>query len=129
MSGPELRGEHVQALSSWIGKVPGYKPVVSDVAGGAGGRTLFEDPAVGCASCHGGKDMTTHALVDVGTGATFKVPSLRGVGFRAPFMHDGCAASLANRFGACGGTGDKHGHIAALGDPDRAALIAFLDTL
>lgn len=37
--------------------------------------------------------MSNQAIVNVGTGANFKVPSLLGVGSRAPYMHDGCAAT------------------------------------
>ena len=49
-------------------------------------------------SCHVGPLMTTKQIVDVGTGGAFKVPSLLGVGARAPFMHDGCATTLMDRF-------------------------------
>jgi mono/diheme cytochrome c family protein len=130
MSGPSLRGEHVQALKGWIDKVPGYKPVAaSDQAAADRGRALFEDATVGCSSCHGGPAMTTHALVEVGTGSPFKVPSLLGVGFRAPFMHDGCAPTLADRFGPCGGSDDRHGHVSLLTDADRADLVGYLGTL
>jgi hypothetical protein len=129
MSGPSLRSEHVEALAGWIQKVPGYKPVAAvDSAAADRGRALFSDARAGCAGCHGGAALTTHAIVDVGTGAPFKIPSLLGVGFRAPFMHDGCAATLADRFGSCGG-GDKHGTISALSEIERADLIAYLDTL
>jgi cytochrome c peroxidase len=71
--------------------------------------------------------MTNHAIVDVGTGAPFKVPSLLGVGFRPPYMHDGCAATLVDRFGTCGG--DKHGQTSMLTDSQRADLAIFLATL
>jgi cytochrome c peroxidase len=130
MSGPSLRPDHVQALAGWIDSVPNYKPSVpSDPAAVDRGRAWFNDPSIGCASCHGGPAMTTHALVDVGTGAPFKVPSLLGVGFRAPFMHDGCAATLADRFGACGGVDGKHGNIAVLNDANRADIVAYLGSL
>ena len=76
----------------------------------ARGRTLFNDPQRGaCASCHSGAGFTNNQTVDVGTGGAFQVPSLVGIGSRGPFMHDGCAKTLADRFGgACGG-GDRHG--------------------
>ena len=60
--------------------------------------------------------------------AMVKVPSLVGVGGRAPYMHDGCAATLRDRFGACGG-GDNHGHTSQLSDAELADLIAYLDSL
>ena len=67
--------------------------------------------------------------VDVGTGGPFQVPSLRGVAWRAPFMHTGCAATLADRFaGACGG-GDKHGVTSTLTASQIGDLTAYLETL
>src|SRR5262245_33633425 len=99
MSGPALKAEHVQALAGWIDKVPNYKPVAAtDAAATERERALFNDAAVGCISCHTGAAITNHALVDVGTGAAFKIPSLLGVNYRAPFMHNGCAMTLAERF-------------------------------
>ena len=130
MSGPVLRAEHVQALAGWIDKVPNYKPTApADPAAAERGRALFNDASIGCASCHAGPAMTTHAMIDVGTGAAFKIPSLLGVGFRAPFMHDGCAPTLADRFGDCGGTNDRHGNIALLTDANRADLVEYLGSL
>jgi hypothetical protein len=129
MSGPHLRDEHVAALAGWIQKTPGYKPLpAADAAAAQRGQALFSDPRAGCVGCHSGAAMTTHAIVDVGTGQPFKIPSLLGVGFRAPFMHDGCAATLADRFGSCGG-GDKHGTVSALSERERADLVAYLGTL
>jgi hypothetical protein len=64
----------------------------------------------------------------VGTGLKAQVPSLQGVGWRAPFLHTGCAPTLADRFGSCGG-GDKHGHTSQLSAGDIADLTAFLETL
>ena len=60
---------------------------------------LFEDTArAGCITCHSGPRLTNAQTVDVGTGAPFQVPSLVGVGTRGPFMHDGCAKTLDDRF-------------------------------
>jgi cytochrome c peroxidase len=57
-----------------------------------------------------------------------QVPSLRAVSFRAPFMHDGCANTLADRFGTCGG-GDKHGHTSQLSVGQRDDVVAYLESL
>jgi mono/diheme cytochrome c family protein len=120
----------VQALAGWLDTIPAYKPEApADPAAVDRGRALFNDPTVGCASCHSGPAMTTRAIVDVGTGAPFKVPSLLGVSYRAPFMHDGCAPTLADRFGPCGGIEGKHGNVSALGDAERADLVQYLGTL
>jgi hypothetical protein len=74
--------------------------------------------------------LTNNSTVDVGTGRPLQVPSLRGVQWRAPFMHDGCAATLADRFGntTCGG-GDKHGVTSTLKPADVADLTAYLQSL
>ena len=43
-------------------------------------------------------------------------------------MHNGCAATLADRFDPkCGG--DKHGNTAGLSDLQRGDLVAYLESL
>jgi cytochrome c peroxidase len=65
----------------------------------------------------------------VGTGGKFKVPSLIAVGYEAPYLHDGCAATLRDRFGpACGG-GDAHGHTQQLTAAQVDDLVAYLESL
>jgi cytochrome c peroxidase len=94
----------------------------------ARGKALFNDAAVGCASCHSGARLTNNATVDVGTGAPFQVPSLRGLTTRGPWMHDGCAKTLADRFDPlCGG--DRHGNLTKLTAEDTVALVKYLETL
>ena len=61
-------------------------------------RTVFE--TAGCQNCHGGPALTSRDTYDVGVhdeqGETlFNPPSLRGVSQRAPYFHDGRAATLA----------------------------------
>jgi len=91
------------------------------------GRALFESAQVGCASCHSGPRLTSAATVDVGTGGSFQVPSLVGVSTRAPFMHNGCASSLRDRFDSCGGS--KHGQTSQLTELDIGDLVSYLQTL
>lgn len=97
------------------------------------GRAIYEDPAVGCATCHGLDEATTdgraHDLGMVATGDridAFNTPSLRFVARSAPYFHDGryptLDALLADRKSNMGHAGD-------LPDADRAALEAFLRTL
>jgi hypothetical protein len=66
--------------------------------------------------------------IDVGTGEPLQIPSLRGVVYRAPFLHSGCASTLSERFGSCGG-GDLHGHTSQLGAAEIADLVKYLETL
>jgi hypothetical protein len=129
MSGPLLQSAHVDALATWIDKIPrpkGFAP--ADSAAAERGRAVFDDPTVGCATCHAGERTTNNATVDVQTGGPFQVPSLLGLGARAPYMHQGCAETLADRFGSCGG-GNGHGNTSALAARDLADLIFYLDTL
>jgi hypothetical protein len=70
------------------------------------GAQAFAD--AGCDDCHAGPWGTDGRSYDVGTGEVLQTPSLVGVGSRDPWLHDGCAATLADRFDpACGG--DQHG--------------------
>ncbi len=128
MSGPMLQDVHVTALKNWIDAIPVWKPVVpADAAAAERGRALFNDANVGCATCHSGAKMTNNKSMDVGTGAAFQVPSLLGVRWRAPYLHHGCANTLDERFGTCGG-GDAHGHVSSLTAGQRADLVAYLET-
>jgi cytochrome c peroxidase len=117
------------SLGPWLERVapPAPAPVI-DAASVARGEALFSSPATQCTTCHNGQLMSNKALVNVGTGGTFKVPSLLGVGARGPWLHDGCAETLADRFGPCGG-GDQHGHTSQLSTQDIADLVNYLDTL
>jgi mono/diheme cytochrome c family protein len=126
--GTVTRSQHL-SLGPWLDRLPAPQPPAPvDAAAVERGRDLFQSTDVGCGTCHSGPLFTNHTLVDVGTGGTFKVPSLLGVGARPPFMHDGCATTLADRFGACGG-GDKHGHTSQLTAAQVADLVAYLDSL
>jgi mono/diheme cytochrome c family protein len=131
MAGPSLDGNHKTALQSWIDTIPALPPTAGlDGMAVARGQAIFTDPAVGCATCHAGALLTNNLTVDVGTGQPFQVPSLRGVSWRAPFMHNGCAATLADRFGAatCSG-GDRHGATSTLTSAQLGDLMAYLQSL
>ncbi len=79
-------------------------------------------------TCHAGARFSNNTTIDVGTGRAFQVPSLLGVGTRGPFMHDGCAATLRDRFNpACGG--DRHGVTAQLSSGQIDDLVAYLSSL
>ncbi len=127
MGGPELDVTATGALQQWMFAIPAPPAVRVDEAARARGQALFESADVGCASCHTGDKKTNNATVDVGTGGAFQVPSLIGVGWRAPLLHDGCAATMADRFGACATKG--HGTTAQLGAAQLADLSTYLDSL
>lgn len=114
------------------------------------GFRLFTGKA-GCANCHAGWAFTDYAFYDIGLpgddrgrGAVlrleqaehaFKVPSLREVGRRAPYMHDGSLATLPDvvRHYA-GGITDRPTlppdlRKITLSADEQAALVAFLGTL
>ena len=61
----------------------------------------------------------------------FKVPSLIGLQARAPYMHDGCAATVRERFFKPGCGGDAHGAVLdgrfTVAEVDD--LIAYLEAL
>ncbi|WP_437623321.1 c-type cytochrome [Sorangium sp. So ce1151] len=129
MGGPRQSAERVAAFASWldtIRPVPVSEP--ADRGAVQRGEALFNDATVACASCHSGETLTNHQTVDVGTGKAFQVPSLRGLAARAPYMHDGCASTLHERFGLCGG-GDKHGVTSTLTPAQIDDLVAYLETL
>jgi mono/diheme cytochrome c family protein len=130
MGGEPLDQGATDALGAWMDAQPALAaPAPDDAAAVARGQQVFEDPTVGCAACHGGPQLSNHSLVDVGTGGVFKVPSLVAVRYRAPYLHDGCAATLRDRFGgACGG-GEQHGHTAQLDAGQMDDLIAYLESL
>lgn len=128
MSGGQLTDMQKRALGPWLDRLPAPPPAQVDVAAVARGADVFE--AANCASCHNGDLLTNNQMADVGTGGKFKVPSLLGVNARAPFMHNGCAPTLRDRFisGFCGG-GDKHGNTSHLSPEQLSDLVAYLESL
>ena len=128
MSGAPLASDQMSALTGWVQTVPPPPaPTWVDAKAASLGRALFESPTTKCASCHSGTKLTNNTTVDVGTGGAFQVPPLVGVGWRTPLMHNGCATTLADRFGSCSTA--AHGDISSLSAQDKANLVAFLETL
>ena len=129
MGGVEQSDDRIEAMTDWLSGVPALPGRANpDSAAVARGKAIYENDKAACASCHGGEQLTNSETVDVGTGRAFQVPSLRGIRNRAPFMHDGCAPTLLDRFDpTCGGT--DHGDLSGLTDADLEDLVAYLDTL
>lgn len=123
------------------------------------GRQLFFSGRTGCSNCHGGDafiapgarnnglDLTT---TDAGVGAVtgqardsgrFKVPSLRNVALRAPYMHDGRFATLEEVVEHYNSGVQNHPNLdnplrqngqprrLNFSDTEKAAMLAFLRTL
>jgi mono/diheme cytochrome c family protein len=129
MSGPVTSEQHLESLFHWIDKIPAMAPPApEDPEAAERGRLLFNDGEVGCSSCHSGEKLSSNATVDVHTGGSFQVPSLRGLVWRAPYLHQGAAKTLADRFSDVGG-GDAHGHTATLTTAQRDDLVKYLETL
>jgi hypothetical protein len=116
------------ALASWLDSIP--RPAVRPAQNALAvqrGQLLFESLDVGCTTCHSGPRFTNNLTLDVGTGRPFQVPSLTGLAARAPYLHDGCASTLEERF-TCGG-GDAHGHTSQLTAQQVSDLVSYLKTL
>jgi cytochrome c553 len=118
----------IKVLGSFLEQLPVLPAAEGlDSAAVTRGEALFKRADVQCATCHGGPQYTDNRLQDVGTGGSFVTPSLLGVGLRTSLFHDGCASTVEQRFGACGGT--AHGKPELLSDTEKADLIAFLRSL
>jgi len=130
MSGPELDFEQKVALTVWLGALPApHTDATVDHATRARGAALFAGKGE-CNACHVGPQQVVHGSVDVGTGGSFQVPPLAGLGLRAPYMHDGCAGTLDDRLTntQCGG-GAKHGRAGDLTSAELLDLRTYLDAL
>jgi hypothetical protein len=125
MSGPHIDDDHLDVLKNWIFALPPPPAIRPRTDASERGAVLFGER---CTMCHAGSRLTNNQTVDVGTGGGFQVPSLIGVGWRAPYLHNGCAKTLQDRFNpACGGTG--HATTSDLSPAQIDDLIAFLQTL
>jgi hypothetical protein len=127
MAGTPVSPEEERALAAWLDPIPAPRGVVLDSAAVARGQELFDSSELGCKSCHNGTLLTNNRMADVGTGDVFKVPSLIGIGGRAPYLHDGCAKSLRERFTTCGS--DNHGRTSQLSPGELDDLVAYLESL
>ena len=130
MAGVDESTERLKSLERWLFALKAPVPLRSaDDAAVERGKTLFRSS--GCGTCHSGSAFTNNQSFSVGTGSkvALQVPSLIGVGYRAPFIHNGCANTLADRFNpACGG-GDLHGSTSTLDTTQIGDLVAYLESL
>ncbi len=117
------------------------------------GKELFFSEKTNCSQCHDGFNFTNYEFKNNGLYeiyshpgrfrltqkesdvALFKTPSLRNVGFTAPYMHDGSITSLENVVDHYNNGGKPHTHKSELIKPlgltaiEKKALVAFLHTL
>jgi cytochrome c peroxidase len=129
MGGRKVERERMDSLSGWLDQIKTVAPSrMLDAGAVARGKALFHSPAVACVTCHNGNDYTSNATVDVGTGGAFQVPQLHNLALRAPYLHDGCAKTLRERFTKCGG-GDRHGITSKLSSTEIDDLVAYLESL
>lgn len=131
MGGTRPDSQQLQVMGEWLDTVrPPTVSVPEDQAAVTRGEVLFNNPAVGCATCHSGPKLMTQGWYDVGTGGRFQVPSLIGLADRGPYIHTGCAKTLRERFTKpdCGG-GDQHGQVSTLTPQQLDDLLAYLNTL
>lgn len=129
MGGFKVMSSYQDALGSWIDRQPALTLPAGDAAAAERGKALFASAGAQCASCHTGKNFTNNENRDVGTGGTFQVPSLLGLALRAPYMHNGCAKTLEERFTPSCGGGARHGMTSNLSASQLTDLIGYLKTL
>ncbi len=128
MDGAPLDPGQQTAIESWVQAIPAPPaPSWIDAASAQRGKALFANGATKCNTCHSGAKFTDNLTVDVGTGGAFQVPPLVGVGWRTPLLHNGCAATIADRFGSCATS--AHGSIGTLSAQNLADLEMYLQSL
>ena len=112
-------------LERWLDTLPVDTATV-DAEAASRGAAVFE--SAGCASCHQGDFGTQTASATI-EGEAWQVPMLRGVGLRAPYFHDGCAATLRDAVEGCEGHAPHPGtdSLTAEQRDDLAAYLARWD--
>jgi YVTN family beta-propeller protein len=147
MGGSGLLPAELESLAQFI--AVGLKPPPNPHVGATGltpqqqnGKKLFMDAATKCNTCHvggGGSDGAQHdvgtmteveAKVAKATGHTlpilYNTPSLRGLFYSAPYLHDGSAPTLHDALKKTAHTMGKTAHLTAQELDD---LVAYLLTL
>ena len=131
MGGQPQGPRKVEAMERWLDTQPAAAPSPTGTEEQIGrGAALFFDATTACASCHSGSHLTNNKSENIGRTEKLQVPSLVGVAARAPYMHDGCAPTLRDRFtdASCGG-GDNHGKTSHLSSEQIDDLVVYLETL
>lgn len=100
------------------------------------GEEIFNNPIVGCASCHSGPYYTDYQIHDVGTangpmevmGPMIDTPTLLGLSRSAPYLHDGSVENLKELF-TTANPENLHGITSQLTSQELEALVEFLLSL
>jgi hypothetical protein len=88
-------------------------------------RPFRNDAALSCASCHQPGDFfVDHKVHDVGSGGTFKTPTLVNAKFSAPYFHDGRFDSFKQVIAYF----DRRYDLGLTGE-ERSDLVAYLDAV
>jgi DNA-binding beta-propeller fold protein YncE len=138
MQGPPPKPGDAEALLAYMRSLqfppnPNRAPDGSLTPAAGRGKTVFESANAGCARCHPAPTFTNDGIYDVGLGKPddafqgYNPPSLRGVYARAPYLHDGRAATLRDVL-----TGDHSPEKVSggkLGEAELADLIEYLRSL
>ncbi len=134
----------LDALAAYVESLERPRSPFVDADGVEPGRALFD--LAGCAACHRGDRLTDSelgtddpVLHDVGTLTAdsggrlgepldgLDTPELVGVFFTPPYLHDGSAATLRERF--LQDVDDRHGRTSDLADDELALLETYLLSL
>ena len=128
MRGPTPSASRVDDLTAYLRSLPAPRSFASpDVARVEKGREVFR--ARKCAACHAPPEYTAGETFDVGLideagNARFNPPSLRGVGDRSSWLHDGRATTLPDVF-----LQHRHPRESTWSAPEVDDLVAWLKTL
>lgn len=127
MAGKALQAPEAMSVSRWLEALPAPPPMSEDHAKIEKGKSIFNGSGE-CSACHSGPTLAGQGLRDVGLEEKMSTPSLRGLAWRPPFLHTGCAGTLEERFTKCSAP-DAHGKTSHLTTVERADLIEYLKSL
>ena len=127
MGGSGLIDAQARSVAAFVDWTRPYTGDLRDADAIARGAAVFSRGDTQCATCHSGpkgtdgKSYAVHGLPKVDT------PALEGVGWTAPYLHDGAAGTLEDLIDMADAIG--MGRTAHLSSQERADLAAYLRSL